>query len=391
MTRRGEIRIAAIVIIVALVFAATRHSSRRASMIASRLRQVHAGAWHGARPGNTVTVVPTIRMPVIPGHDVPVPGVPPRGSMPSATPSVTVTDTAADASDDDNDNNAADDNDDDNSPAAASGGDHAVRTLVTGRQFHAARDTAAPLHVKVTYGVGTLHIAPADAPWLYNVHLAYDQPDKEQNIRFDTASRTLAIGGGSQSDEIHIGKHNDTQDSDLRLGLARGVPLDLRVEFGAGDAVLQLGGLSLSNLAVSTGASDATVRFDAPNPIVLDRLKFEVGAAGFKAINLGNANARSLIVEAGAGDVDLDFGGHWTNDVTLDLTAALGAVHIHVPRGVVLDPTGSKVVIGSTEDHTGGASGAGGPQTAGGPLYHLRVNGTATLGSIDYDRQVVNP
>jgi hypothetical protein len=265
-----------------------------------------------------------------------------------------------------------------------------MRTVVTGRQIHAARDTAAPMHVKVVYGVGTLHVAPADAPWLYNVHMAYDQPDKEQTIRFDTASRTLAIGGGPDND-IHIGKRNDSDDSDLRVGLARGVPLDLRVEFGAGDAVLQLGGLSLSNLAVSTGASDATVRFDAPNPIVLDRLKFEVGAAGFKAVNLGNARAKTLIVEAGAGDVDLDFGGHWTNDVTLDLTAALGAVHVHVPRGVVLDQTGSKVVIGSTEDHTGGESGAGGPQTAGGPLYHLRVNGTATLGSINYDRQVVNP
>jgi hypothetical protein len=377
MTRRGEIRIAAIVIIVALVFAATRHNSRRTI------------GWRSARVGRTVAVMPTIRMRDVPGPGVPVPGVPPKISVPAVSPAVAVTDTGANDNDDDNDK--ADDNDDDNSSAAASAGTHAMRTLVSGRQIHAGRDSAAPMHVKVTYGVGTLHVSPADAPWLYNVRLAYDQPDKDQTVRFDTVSRTLAIGGGQESNDIHIGKRNDSDDSDLRLGLARGVPLDLRVEFGAGDAVLQLGGLSLSNLAVSTGASDATVRFDAPNPIVLDRLKFEVGAAGFKAINLGNARAKSLIVEAGAGDVDLDFGGHWTNDVTLDLTAALGAVHVHVPRGVVLDQTGSKVVIGSTEDHTGGASGAGGPQTAGGPLYHLRVNGTATLGSIDYDRQVANP
>lgn len=379
MTRRGEIRIAAIVIIVAMVFAATRHNSKR-----------HLG-WHAARVGHTVAVVPTITTQDEPAPDVPAP----KTVVPKVSTNVSVSaDTGAEASSNDNDNDdndTAGDNDDDNSSAAASAGKGESRTVVTGRQIHAARDTAAPMHVKVVYGVGTLHVAPADAPWLYNVRLTYDQPDKEQTIHFDTASRTLAIGGGPESKDIHIGKRNDSDDSDLRVGLARGVPLDLRVEFGAGDAVLQLGGLSLSNLAVSTGASDATVRFDAPNPIVLDRLKFEVGAAGFKAINLGNARARSLIVEAGAGDVDLDFGGHWTNDVTLDLTAALGAVHVHVPRGVVLDQTGSKVVIGSTEDHTGGASGAGGPQTAGGPLYHLRVNGTATLGSINYDRQVVNP
>jgi hypothetical protein len=373
MTTRKLIRTGAIILVVSVAYAAVRHNSHK-----------HIG-WHSTRVGHNVVVVPTIQM-----RDVPAPDAPPKPPVPSASTNVTVsTDTAAD--DNDNDNDSADDSDDDNSPAAASAGNHGIRTLVTGRQIHAARDTAAPMHVKITYGVGTLHVAPADAPWLYNVHMAYNQPDKEQTIRFDTASRTLAIGGGRESNDIHIGKRNDSDDSDLRVGLARGVPLDLRVEFGAGDAVLQLGGLSLSNLAVSTGASDATVRFDAPNPIVLDRLKFEVGAAGFKAVNLGNANARSLIVEAGAGDVDLDFGGHWTNDVTLDLTAALGAVHVHVPRGVVLDPTSSKIVIGSTEDHTGGTSGAGGPQTAGGPLYHLRVNGTATLGSINYDRQVANP
>jgi hypothetical protein len=266
-----------------------------------------------------------------------------------------------------------------------------MRTVTIGRQLRAARDTAAPMQVKVVYGVGSLHIAPADAPWLYNVHLAYDRPDKAQNIRYDTAAHTLAIGGGPKSDDIHIGNHNDTEDSDLRVGLARGVPLDMRVEFGAGDMVLQLGGLSVRDLAVSTGASDATVRFDAPNPVVLDHIKFEVGAASFKAIGLGNAHAQTLDVEAGAGDVDLDFSGRWTADMTVDLTSALGAVHIHVPPGVVLEQTGGKVLIGSSDDRTGGASGAGSPQTPGGPLYHLRVHGTATLGSIDYDRQVANP
>jgi hypothetical protein len=386
MTTRKEIRIAAILIVVALVYAATRHSVRN-----------HIG-WRAMRSGHTVVVVPTINTIKVP--EVKVPEVPdvkvPEGKVPDVSAVVSAAqDTAGDADDNDGDNDKPDnDNDDDDShSSAASHHDtgHEMRTVTIGRQFRAARDTASPMHVKVVYGVGSLHLAPADAPWLYNVHLAYDRPDKAQNIRYDTAAHTLAIGGGPKSDDIHIGNHNDSEDSDLRVGLARGVPLDMRVEFGAGDMVLQLGGLSVRDLAVSTGASDATVRFDAPNPVVLDHLKFEVGAAGFKAIGLGNAHAQTLDVEAGAGDVDLDFSGRWTADMTVDLTSALGAVHIHVPPGVVLEQTGGKVLIGSSDDRTGGASGAGRPQTPGGPLYHLRVHGTATLGSIDYDRQVANP
>jgi hypothetical protein len=384
MTGRKQIRLAGIVIILALVFAATRHNSHRSL------------GWRRFQHGHTAVVVPTIiKTPSV--HEDKVSDA--KGPDVSTVVSV-ATDTAGDADDNDSDNDTPDHDDDDDShgPASPHGAshhgderDHSTRTVTIGRMLHAAHDTAGVMRVKVEYGVGELHIAPADAPWLYNVHLAYDRPDKSQGIRYDTASRTLMIGGGSQGDNIHIGKRNDSDDSDLRVGLARGVPLDMQVEFGAGDAVMQLGGLSVRNLTVSTGASDATVRFDTPNPVTLDRFKLEVGAAGFKAIGLGNAHVKMVNVEAGAGDVDLDFSGQWSSDMTVDLTAALGAVHIHVPRGVVLEQTGGKVMIGSSEDRTGGISGAGGPQTPGGPLYHLRVHGTATLGSIDYDRQVANP
>jgi hypothetical protein len=377
MTGRKVIRFGAIIAIVALVAAVSRHSGHRSL------------GWHRYQHGNTTVVVPAITVPDVKAPDVRVSD----GKGPVVSTSVSVATDTGDA--DDNDNDKADDDGDDDGNQASAGshhaGDQTMRTVTIGRQLRAAHDTAGLMHVKVVYGVGSLHMAPADAPWLYNVHLAYDSPDKAQTVRYDTASRTLSVGGGSEGDNIHIGKHNDSDDSDLRVGLARGVPLDMRVEFGAGDAVLQLGGLSIRDLVVSTGASDATVRFDAPNPVALDRLKFEVGAAGFKAVGLGNAHAKSLEVEAGAGDVDLDFSGQWTGDMAVDLTAALGAVHIHVPRGVVLDQVGGKVVIGSSEDRTGGASGAGGPQTPGGALYHLRVHGTATLGSIEYDRQVANP
>jgi hypothetical protein len=296
---------------------------------------------------------------------------------------------AQDTTDDDNDSadDADDDNDKPSTPSHVRGG---VRTLTLGRQLRAARDTAALMHVTVEYGVGTLNIAPADAPWLYNVRLAHLDRDKGQSVRYDTATRTLSIGGESGSSGMKIGKHNNSDDSNLHIGLARGVPLTMKIEFGAGDADIRLGGLSIRDLAISTGASDATVRFDAPNPVVLDRLRLEVGAAGFKAVGLGNAHIQTLLVEAGAGDVDLDFGGHWTGDISLDLTAALGAVHIHVPRGVVVDQLSGKVVLGSTDDNTGGSAGAGPPQTPGGPIYHLRYRGTTTLGAIEFDRQVAN-
>ena len=239
------------------------------------------------------------------------------------------------------------------------------------------------MSVSVSYGGGSMVVRPADQAWLYNVHMSYSPRTMTPAVHFDTAARTLRVSSSS----INFGPGHENS-GDLRLDLARGVPLDFKVEFGAGDVNMQFGGLSVRNLSISTGASDATVAFDSPNAIDMDNFKLEVGAAGFKATGLGNARVRNITVAAGVGNVDLDFGGHWTSDIALDLSSALGAVHVHVPTGVVVDHPSSKVIVGAMDDNTDGATGAGSPQTPGGPLYHLRVRGTTAFGAIDFDRHV---
>jgi hypothetical protein len=155
----------------------------------------------------------------------------------------------------------------------------------------------------------------------------------------------------------------------------------MNLEFGAAEADLQLGGLSVRHLKIETGASETTLGFSAPNPIPLQSLDLELGAASFTATGLGNANVRHVTVQAGAGHVDLDFGGAWKGDVTVDVTTAIGAVHIHVPRGVLIDNS-ARVYLGGIENNTDAV-----PTPApGSPVYHLHIVGTATLGTIQIDR-----
>ena len=52
----------------------------------------------------------------------------------------------------------------------------------------------------------------------------------------------------------------------LDLTLSGQVPMDLELEFGAVQANLDLGGLRLRSLDLSTGASEAELRVSAPNP-----------------------------------------------------------------------------------------------------------------------------
>lgn len=299
------------------------------------------------------------------------------------------------SSDDDSDQDTdSDDNDDneDNQPSKvvrSVHGSNSPRTVDVGRMLRPGQYHGTPLHVVIGYGTGTMSVSPISGPWLYNVHVTYQPGRASPRIAYNPTSNLLDVHGNAGRDgDINIDFDDDDHshaNDDLQVGLGHGVPLDVDLKFGGGNVTAQLGGLSVQHLALKTGAADARVSFDAPDPVPLSEFDVEIGAAAFHATGLGNAHVQHMELHAAAGAVDLDFDGHWTTDATLDLNAALGAIHIHVPGGVVVDmPSSPKAVIGSI---TNAASGPTSPQTPGGPIYHLHVQSHAALGMIDIDRQ----
>jgi hypothetical protein len=201
------------------------------------------------------------------------------------------------------------------------------RTLGTSRQLH---DTSA-LQVRVQYGSGKISLAAAPPALLYEMRVRYDATRTAPIHSFAAASRTLQLGVQKQGMRIP-GDENEL--AELRLGLGPAVPLDLSIELGATEADLDLSTLRLARLKIESHASDASVRFDAPNPLAMKTLELDVGAAGLTALRLANANAGDIRVSAGLGNVDLDLGGEWTKDINLEIDATLGVVTVHVPSDV---------------------------------------------------------
>lgn len=201
-----------------------------------------------------------------------------------------------------------------------------LRSLDVSRQLH---DSAA-LRVEVRYGAGTLGVRAATTPVLYRMQLKYPADRAEPVYAYYPTTRTLRVGVERQSSRVPSGDRN----GELRLDLARAVPMDLSLELGAVEADLDLSGLRVDQLHVESGASEAQLRFDTPNTDRMRSLDLRVGAAGLRALGLGNANAGEVRVQAGVGDVDLDFGGAWQQDMALSVQVALGNVKLHVPRNV---------------------------------------------------------
>jgi hypothetical protein len=224
---------------------------------------------------------------------------------------------------------------------AAQNAEQDIRTL------HVRRDLtgSGPMHVDVTYGVGTLTLKPATGPVLYDVSMSYQADQSTPRVSYDASSRALDLG-------IKDGTfHNVNFDSTgfLNVQLPIDVPLDLSLEIGAAQATLNLGGLSVRRLMFKGGATQTTVNFGVPNPIPMESMTMEVGAAQFEAHGLANANAKNMTVGGGAGQVELWFDGDWTNDVTLRSKIVLGEMKIHVPANVRVVST-AKAILGAVTD-----------------------------------------
>jgi hypothetical protein len=188
------------------------------------------------------------------------------------------------------------------------------------------------LDVRVTYGVGHLRIRPAHGELLYRMELRYDEESYEPRAELD--GDRLLLGIESTRRRIRIG--GDRDDGEMELELGTGVPMELRLDFGAVRADVDLGGIPLEELRLATGASDSRIDFSRPNPIPMSMATMEVGAADFTARHLGNLNTEEISVSAGIGNVTLEFTGEWERDARVSVGMGLGSLELRFPRGLAV-------------------------------------------------------
>ncbi|MDB4908709.1 MAG: hypothetical protein JWO05_3493 [Gemmatimonadetes bacterium] len=256
------------------------------------------------------------------------------------------------------------------------------RTLDVSRQL---RDSATH-RVRVEYGAGTFELKASADPVLYSMQIRYDERQGGTPVhRYDGDAHDVTLGISSQT--FHVGRHIDIgKEGEMRLALARGVPLDLELNLGAAQARADLGGLSLHSLRVETGASDTRLEFTSLNPVAMTELDANAGAAALELVDIANANTGHVRVRGGVGGLTLGFGGAWTRDMDLDVSVALGKVTVKVPSDVGVRIELSRML--ATFDHEGmeKRSDAWYSTNWDRAKYHLKIKGETTFGAFALER-----
>lgn len=198
------------------------------------------------------------------------------------------------------------------------------RTMSSARQHLGERS----LDVAVEYGAGRLRVEPATGSLLYRFEMRYDEDKFRPVTAYDRESGRLRVGMEGRDG----GNKRVREGGSASLSLNPQVPTALELEFGAGEADVDLGGLSLRGVRLSTGASETRVSFSRPNRIQADTVRFAAGAAALRVTGLGNARASRFEFEGGVGETTLDFTGQWDRGASAAVKMGIGSVTLRFPR-----------------------------------------------------------
>jgi hypothetical protein len=243
---------------------------------------------------------------------------------------------------------------------------------------------SSPTSVQIVYGTGMFGLRGTSNALLYHMQLRYDAARTQPRHTFDASTRKLQLG--VEKSDVRFSGRNDSESGKLQVELSRVAPIDLTLDLGAVEADLDLTGLKLSRLKVESGASDGRVRFDSLNATPMSALEVKLGAASFRGERLANANTRDMRVDAGVGNVELDFGGQWTQDIDLRVEVTLGFLTIHVPSDVGVRLSVKKTLASFEHDGLVQRDGAWvSPNWETAP-HKLRISAETVFGKIKIDK-----
>lgn len=188
------------------------------------------------------------------------------------------------------------------------------------KHFSLSRDRSFDkVSLDFTLPRGTCYITPKSDSDLVSISSNQNIEDYvhsfEKKVRDNTCYVNINLEG--KSDEGYgesisyriFRQRGDEQSQVWKIYLADDMPYDLNLNYGIGDAFVDLSGLSVNDLRIKTASANVNVGFlsDIPNKVEMEsfNVKVDLGSVSFRKMYL--SRARNVYADVGFGNLYLDY------------------------------------------------------------------------------------
>lgn len=204
------------------------------------------------------------------------------------------------------------------------------------RDFSIPIPEQEPADLQLAFAAGELRVSPGAETNLVEGTASWNIEQLEPTVELNENQVVLSSGNVENMTDLDFNfdlNFDEGTTNRWELSLAP-VPMDLTLSAGAYEGDLELGGLAIRQLEVSSGASDVELSFSELNQIEMEEFRYNTGASSARLLGLNNARFGSLRFQGGAGDFTLDFGDELHRDSEVTVDAALSSVTIVIPEGI---------------------------------------------------------
>lgn len=197
-------------------------------------------------------------------------------------------------------------------------------------------DGEKQLEVKISFGAGTLYLHPGKPDVLFKGELKFTEkePTLDYSINGETGILEISTSGFDSKDKedktYNFKNFDDMKKNSWHLYFSPEIPIKFVIENGAASNRFDFGSLKISDLKISTGASETIINFSEPNPIVMNHFTIESGVSEIKGKNLLNANFRKFRFEGGVGDYDFYFTGKLQRSPRIDIEIGVASANLYL-------------------------------------------------------------
>jgi hypothetical protein len=173
--------------------------------------------------------------------------------------------------------------------------------------------------LKLKAKTGNCFIRPSQNEEILNVYSNQDVEEYEHSFSNEVIGKTCSVKLSLEQENMPgvshkisyrvFGANERPSEKFWKVYLAESTPYVLDLDYGLGNANIDLSGLSIEKLKINTGSADVNISYNTEvgNQIIMDTFAVKVDMGSLNARHLNLAKSKVVLAEVGFGNMFLDF------------------------------------------------------------------------------------